>query len=49
MVENCLVNPLAQVLIKEQWDFGDALVIEDKPLNDELQFKYIIRQSEQDK
>ncbi len=49
MVETCLVNPLAQVLIKEQWGFGDALVIEDKPLNDELQFKYIIRQSEQDK
>lgn len=49
MVETCLVNPLAQVLIKEQWDSGDALVIEDKSLNDELQFKYIIRQSEQDK
>ena len=49
MIETCLVNPLAQVLIKEQWDSGDALVIEDKSLNDELQFKYIIRQSEQDK
>ena len=47
MVETCLVNPLAQVLIKEKWESGDAVVIEDKPSDDELQFKYIIRQPEQ--
>ena len=46
MVETCLVNPLAQVLIKEQWEAGNTVVIEDKLLNDELQFTYTIRRHE---
>lgn len=29
MVETCLVNPLAQVLIKESWNAGDTVTIEE--------------------
>lgn len=40
MVETCLVNPLAKVLIKEEWTSGDSVVIEDKPSENEELFKY---------
>jgi len=40
MVETCLVNPLAKVLIKEEWSSGDSVVIEDKPSENEELFKY---------
>lgn len=42
MVETCLVNPLAQVLMKEHWSSGDTVVIEDGPLNGDEIFKYSI-------
>lgn len=46
MVETCLVNPLAKVLIKERWDSGDTIVIEDRPADDEELFRYsLIRAS----
>lgn len=40
MVETCLVNPLAKVLIKEEWSSGDSVIIEDKPSENEELFKY---------
>lgn len=40
MVETCLVNPLAKVLIKEEWTSGDSVVIEDRPSENEELFKY---------
>lgn len=40
MVETCLVNPLAKVLIKEDWSAGDSVVIEDKPSENEELFNY---------
>lgn len=40
MVETCLVNPLAKVLIKEEWSSGNSVVIEDKPSENEELFKY---------
>lgn len=42
MVETCLVNPLAKVLIKEEWTSGDSVVIEDKPSENEELFKYFL-------
>lgn len=45
MVETCLVNPLAQVLIKGQWSPGDAVIIEDMPLNDGELFRYSINKA----
>lgn len=40
MVETCLVNPLAQVLIKEHWRAGNSLIIEDGPSNGDETFRY---------
>ena len=40
MVETCLVNPLAKVLIKEEWTSGDSVVIEDRASENEELFKY---------
>ena len=40
MVETCLVNPLAKVLIKEEWTSGDSVAIEDRPSKNEELFKY---------
>lgn len=45
MVETCLVNPLAKVLIKEDWTSGDSVVIEDKPLENEELFKYSLKRA----
>lgn len=42
MVETCLVNPLAKVLIKEKWTSGDSVVIEDRPSENEELFKYTL-------
>lgn len=45
MVETCLVNPLAQVLVKESWNPGDTIIIEEKfSIEDEL-FHYRIETS----
>lgn len=43
MVETWLVNPLSKVFIKENWNFGDMVIIEDRPLNDEELFRYSVR------
>ena len=40
MVETCLVNPLAKILINEEWAAGDSFVIEDRPSENEELFKY---------
>lgn len=40
MVETCLVNPLAKVLVKENWEAGDSVIIEDSPLENEELFRY---------
>lgn len=40
MIETCLVNPLSQVLIKEQLSVGDTIEINDKATNDNQQFDY---------
>lgn len=45
MVETCLVNPLAKVLIKEEWTSGDSVVIEDRPSENEELFKYSLIRS----
>ncbi len=42
MVETCLVNPLAKVLVKENWNMGDTVIIEDSLSGDEEQFRYSI-------
>lgn len=43
MVETYLVNPLAQVLIKETWDAGDTVIIEGMQLESSELFSYSIR------
>ena len=40
MVDTFLINPLAEVLIKENWNAGYSIVIEDSPLNKEELFRY---------
>lgn len=40
MVETCLINPLAKVLVKEKWEAGDSVIIEDSPLGNEELFRY---------
>lgn len=45
MVETCLINPLSTVLINERWSSGDCIIVKDKPMDGELQFKYIIQHS----
>lgn len=40
MVETYLVNPLAEVLIKENWRSGDSIVIEDYALNSDCTLQY---------
>lgn len=45
MVETCLVNPLAKVLIKEDWTSGDSVVIEDSPSKGEELFKYFLKRA----
>lgn len=40
MVETCLVNPLAKVLVKENWEAGDSVIIENSPLENEELFRY---------
>ena len=45
MVETCLVNPLAKVLIKEEWTGGDSVVIEDRPSGNEELFKYALKRA----
>lgn len=40
MVDTCLVNPLAQVLMKENWASGDTVIIEDKAAEDGELFRY---------
>ena len=42
MVETYLVNPLAKVLIKEEWTSGDSVVIKDGPSGNEESFKYTL-------
>ena len=42
MVETCLVNPLAKVLVKENWKSGDSVVIEESLRNSEELFRYSI-------
>lgn len=43
MVETCLVNPLAQVLINETWNAGDTVTIEGMPLEFGEIFSYSVR------
>lgn len=45
MVETCLVNPLAKILIQEEWESGDSVVIEDRPLAGEELFQYSVRKA----
>ena len=45
MVETCLVNPLAKVLVKESWRPGDSVIIEDCPIDTEEVFRYSIERS----
>ncbi len=45
LVEACLVNPLARVLVQETWNTGDEIVIEDRPACDGDAFRYTIRRS----
>lgn len=45
MVETCLVNPLAKVLVKENWEAGDSVIIEDSPLENEELFRYSLLKS----
>lgn len=45
MVETCLVNPLAKVLVKEDWEAGDSVIIEDSPLENEELFRYSLLKS----
>lgn len=45
MVETCLVNPLAKILIQEEWESGDSVVIEDLPLAGEELFQYSVRKA----
>lgn len=40
MVETYIINPLADVLIKEKWKSGDSVVIEGEPLENEELFRY---------
>ena len=42
MVETYLVNPLAELLIKEKWAPGDSIVIEDKSNVDDQQLTFTI-------
>ena len=42
MVETYLVNPLAELLIKEKWAPGDSVVIEDKSNADDQQLTFTI-------
>lgn len=43
MIETCLVNPLAQVLVKEQWSSGDTVIIVDRSQSEEDLFQYMIK------
>ena len=43
MVETCLVNPLAKILIKEDWSSGDSIVIEAQSKEAEELFDYYLR------
>jgi hypothetical protein len=45
MVETCLINPLSNVLIKEDWTSGDLLIIEDKAVENSGKFKYTLRRN----
>ena len=45
IVETCLVNPLAKVLVKEEWTSGDSVVIEDRPSGNEELFKYSLKRT----
>lgn len=42
MVETCLINPLSNVLIKEDWSSGDLLIIEDKAVENSGMFRYTL-------
>ena len=42
MVETCLINPLSQILIKEDVRFGDSISIEDSVANSNEPFNYSI-------
>lgn len=42
-VETCLINPLADVLVKEQWNPGDIVRIEDRPQDNEVLFRYSVQ------
>ena len=41
-VDTCLIHPLSDVLVKENWTHGDALVIEDRPADRGGVFRYSI-------
>ena len=43
MIETCLVNPLAQVLVKEQWSSGNTVIIVDRSQREEDLFQYTIK------
>ena len=42
MIETCLVNPLSQVLINEEWATGDTIVIKDESTTGDFEFLYSI-------
>lgn len=42
MVETCLVNPLAKVLIHEEWKSGDSIVIKAEPSEADGLFEYAL-------
>lgn len=42
MVETYIINPLTEVLIKENWSSGDSIIIEDRPSGLDSMFKYSI-------
>lgn len=46
MVETRLINPLATVLVKENWKSGDSIVIENGPFAGETVFEYSLKKSD---
>lgn len=44
MIEACLVNPLAKVLVQEHWRAGDTIVILDQLPGEKLSYKIILNQ-----
>lgn len=44
LVETSLINPLSQVLVKEQWKSGNSIIIQSRPMDNAL-FEYSIIQA----